>query len=533
MSNETVTKSSRFYCVSLTPDICKTPVGASTPPLPYTVVGEFSEAAGASANVKSHSERVVLHGRTTIPTVKGDAPGSAGGIKSGTVGKQVETRTSSKIHRANGADLVQVGREVWMNARNTVGKIYERGGESARPLLAALQELADDGLASVRESAGSAAKTYLDEVSAPLHAVGEGMMEAGGKMAVVGGTAVAAGGVMTATGVGAVAGAPTAAAGTAVAAAGGATAAGGAVTETTATVLDHAARYILTGKVPDVVNVAMTTASNLAEGLIYRKIGPLARWFGPSAKGAGGSLSRALEPGRKPHLPASPKAPSQPPARTGDDGKSKGKKEPKSDPPSECCPKNKGPAGKPVKGRKPIHFGTGQEVLHQTDFVTTGAEPIEWTRCYRSGAETEDRGLLGARWSTAFTTSVSLTDDGCVIHDETGRALRLPHLVPGQSHDERKEGFVLRREDADSFWLVWRDGTRDVFVRAGETLLPHGYDGCNPMLEAGAPVWAERFALTRSEGRDGRGISVAIWLDALPGEVLLRVTGGVDRGDAG
>ena len=75
MTNETVTKSGRFYCVSLTPDICKTPVGASTPPLPYTIVGEFSEAKGASPNVKSHSEPVVLHGRTTIPTVKGRRAG--------------------------------------------------------------------------------------------------------------------------------------------------------------------------------------------------------------------------------------------------------------------------------------------------------------------------------------------------------------------------------------------------------------------------------------------------------------------------
>ena len=38
MTNETVTRSGRFYCVSVTPDICKTPVGASTPPLLKPVV---------------------------------------------------------------------------------------------------------------------------------------------------------------------------------------------------------------------------------------------------------------------------------------------------------------------------------------------------------------------------------------------------------------------------------------------------------------------------------------------------------------
>ena len=39
MAHETVTKSKRFYCVSLTPDICKTPVGNSVVPIPYTITG--------------------------------------------------------------------------------------------------------------------------------------------------------------------------------------------------------------------------------------------------------------------------------------------------------------------------------------------------------------------------------------------------------------------------------------------------------------------------------------------------------------
>jgi RHS repeat-associated protein len=111
-----------------------------------------------------------------------------------------------------------------------------------------------------------------------------------------------------------------------------------------------------------------------------------------------------------------------------------------------------------------------------------------------------------------------------VVHDDTGRALRLPHLAPGQSYDEKKEAFILRREDADTFSLTWRDGSRDTFVRGADGCLPHGYDGVNAMLDAGAPLRTERFILARSAGRDGRGISVALMADALPGELLLRVT---------
>ena len=54
MANEIVTKSSRFFCVSMAPDLCKTPVGASTPPIPYVINGEFSQATGVSRNIKSN-----------------------------------------------------------------------------------------------------------------------------------------------------------------------------------------------------------------------------------------------------------------------------------------------------------------------------------------------------------------------------------------------------------------------------------------------------------------------------------------------
>ncbi|WP_332878493.1 RHS domain-containing protein [Massilia sp. S19_KUP03_FR1] len=44
------------------------------------------------------------------------------------------------------------------------------------------------------------------------------------------------------------------------------------------------------------------------------------------------------------------------------------------------------------------------------------------------------------------------------------------------------------------------------------------------MLDAGAPLRAERFVLVRSAARDGSAITVMSWPDALPGELLLRIT---------
>lgn len=172
-----------------------------------------------------------------------------------------------------------------------------------------------------------------------------------------------------------------------------------------------------------------------------------------------------------------------------------------------------------------MHFGTGQEILYQTDFALERSIPIAWTRCYRSGAECEDWGLLGARWSTPYTTSLSLCDVGIVLHDDSGRALRLPGLEPGQQHDSRKEGFTLTRDGADTFTVLWRDGSVDRYARADGGWLPHGYDGVNAMLAPSAPVATQRFTLVRSEGRDGRGTSIDRLMDAKPGEVLLRLRG--------
>ncbi|MFM2085363.1 MAG: hypothetical protein RLZZ237_232, partial [Pseudomonadota bacterium] len=517
MTNETVTKSSRFYCVSLSPDICKTPVGSSTPPLPYSITGEFSNAQNVSLNVKSHSEPVILHQRSTIPTVTGDAAGKAGGIKSGTVGKQVDTKVASAIHHANGADLIQVGREVWMNAHNTVGKIYERGGEMAKPLLQKLKE-------AVKE----AAQDYKDQGSKKMHATAADLVDAGGTILTGSAVLGVAGAAVGATGIGLPAAAAMETAAAAGATVGTAAVAGGTAMEASATVLDQAADYILTGKTPDLLGTAaeigMNVASTVLQAAVFSKIPGgklLSKFLGKKAAPTIKKIEEKIV-GKKPVKPP-PKLDKPPPKNGGDDGKSRGKKEPKSEAPSDCCPKNGGPAKKPVKSRKPVHFGTGQEILYQTDFALERSIPIAWTRCYRSGAECEDWGLLGARWATPYTTSLSLCGAGIVYHDDSGRALRLPGLEPGQQYDNRKEGFTLTRDTADTFTLLWRDGSSERFVRGETGWLPHGYDGVNAMLVPSAPAATQRFELLRTQERDGRGVSIERFPDAKPGAVLLRL----------
>jgi RHS repeat-associated protein len=512
MAHETVTKSKRFYCVSLTPDICKTPVGSSVVPIPYTITGEFADAQAVSSSVKTHGEPVFLHWRSFIPAVKGDERGTLGGVKSGTFLKKVESKAYSSTKGANGTQTVQESRMVWMNDRNTIGRIYERGVQGARTRLQRLMDAA-------REKLHDAAQDYKDNVSEDLHAFGQDAMDKGGKIVQASAATGLAGLAVGATGIGA----PVAAAMETAAAGGGAV--GGVVSgtgyaaDTSATALDMAADYILTGKTPDVMGALGDMAWNAAENLALNKI-PL----------AGGLLKKWLKP-RKGVPGSTPHPPKKPPekAHGGNDkdghdgGKTRQKKEPKGDKPSDCCPKDGAPGGKPVKSAHPVHFGTGEEILAQTDFVLDGPTPLEWTRIYRSGSETEDWGVLGARWATPYTSSLSICAQGTVYHEATGRALRLPVLAPGQQHDHRGEGFILRRDSDMQFTLTWRDGSTDTFISGPDGWLPHGYDGVNAMLAPRAPARAQRFYLARRVERDGTGITIERQHDARPGEVLLRV----------
>ncbi|MFZ3288076.1 MAG: PAAR-like domain-containing protein, partial [Telluria sp.] len=526
MANETATKSKRFYCVSLIPDICKTPIGSSTPPIPYSVVGEFADATDVSPNVKSRSEPVILYQQSVIPTVKGDEPGTAGGIKSGTCGKRVETKTASKTYFGNGTATVQEGCEVWMNNRNTIGKIYERGGIAPRTRLQQISAMLEAQIAEATEDARDAlksvAKGYKDNVSGAMHQIGSDAMDKGGKV-LLGSSALGAAGVaVAATGVGAPVGAVMGAGAVAGGTVGGVVSVVGMATETVASVLDQAADFVLTGKTPDILPAAGALATRVALGFLGKFRGAAA-WVDKKFPSLGAMLTDKALPGKRSSKPRP--TPPRPPDKSAG-GKTSKKKQEKSDKPSDCCPRNAAPGGKPVSSRHPVHFGTGEEVLYQTDFVLGGPIPIAWTRCYRSGSELEDWGLLGARWATPFTASLALVGKGIVYVDDSGRPMRLPSLAPGQSHDNRKEGFVLSRTSADEFALTWRDGSVDTFVRDAATpdgWLPHGYDGVNAMQAPGAPARAERFELRRSAGRDGRGISVERYAQARPGEVLLRV----------
>ncbi len=480
MAQETITKSKRFYCVSLMPDICKTPIGNSTPPLPYTIIGEFKDATGVSKNVKAQSEPLFLHERSKIPTVKGDAAGAANGIKSGTVGKEVTSKEFSSTKGSNGARTLQAFRKFMMNAGNTIGQALERAPETARELLTPYAQ-------------------QIGETAEKLKSGGESAMSAGGDMLTTAAVMEGAAGVSALTGVGLPVAAVVAPAGAVVGVAGAVTTAAGGLATTAGNALSLVKDFVVTGAKPDIVGALVDTGIRVGGNILAKKV--------PGV----GSVIDKLEKKR-----ADMKA-----KKNG--GSVDKKKEDKKDKPSDCCPKSTGPGSTPSASRRPVHFGTGEEILRQTDFVLDGPHPFAWTRCYRSGSETEDWGLLGARWATPFTSSLSVCAQGTVYHEDSGRALRLPVLATGQVHDHRSEGFTLLKDSDSQFTLTWRDGSTDTFVRGPDGVLPHGYQGCNAMLAPRAPTATQRYLLARSTARDGKFTAIEHHHDAQPGEVLLRI----------
>ncbi|WEF30938.1 DUF6531 domain-containing protein [Pseudoduganella chitinolytica] len=105
----------------------------------------------------------------------------------------------------------------------------------------------------------------------------------------------------------------------------------------------------------------------------------------------------------------------------------------------------------PAKGGtgRSISFATGAETFTHTDFVLDAPLPIEWSRTYRSQLTAYDRGNLGARWLTPYSTRIDVVGQGkpagLLYHAADGRSHRYPWLNIGQRHYDPVEQVMLTR----------------------------------------------------------------------------------------
>lgn len=114
-------KNSEFKAVSTAPSFNKTPVGSSTPPLPYPVTQDLGSGVGTVASVRFNGDPVYVHNQSSQPSCKGDAAGTCKGVKSGTVSGEVKPVKGSTTVRVGKQPVVREGDPCTMNGGNCPG----------------------------------------------------------------------------------------------------------------------------------------------------------------------------------------------------------------------------------------------------------------------------------------------------------------------------------------------------------------------------------------------------------------------------
>lgn len=93
--------------ISAAPDVCKTPVGSSTPPRPYTVTSKAGDLVGGTSSVTVDGHSTAVEG-ATHSCCSGDEAGTAKGLGSGTVCDITEVGSTSP-------DVKLEGKGAWRN----------------------------------------------------------------------------------------------------------------------------------------------------------------------------------------------------------------------------------------------------------------------------------------------------------------------------------------------------------------------------------------------------------------------------------
>ena len=114
-------KNSNFKAISTAPSINKTPVGSSIPPLPYPVFQTLDSSLGIVPTVRLNGDSAYVLNQSTQPTCIGDAAGSVGGIKSGTVSGEVKPVQGSSTVRMGGQPIIRDGDPCTLNSGNCPG----------------------------------------------------------------------------------------------------------------------------------------------------------------------------------------------------------------------------------------------------------------------------------------------------------------------------------------------------------------------------------------------------------------------------
>lgn len=125
--NEGARKSGKFMAISMTPDVCKTPVGNAVVPIPYPITANLSDSMSTSTNVNFGGDPAFILSKSAVTQVTGDEAGTAGGVVSGVNKAKVKPVKGSSTVRINGSPVIRHSDPCDMNNGNTTGKIIFQG----------------------------------------------------------------------------------------------------------------------------------------------------------------------------------------------------------------------------------------------------------------------------------------------------------------------------------------------------------------------------------------------------------------------
>lgn len=155
-----------------------------------------------------------------------------------------------------------------------------------------------------------------------------------------------------------------------------------------------------------------------------------------------------------------------------------------------------------------ISFATGAETFTHTDFVLDAPLPITWSRTYRSQLSAYDRGNLGARWLTPYSTRIDVVGQAkpaaLLYHAADGRSHRYPYLGIGQRHHDPVEQITLTRVSATLLTLDFGKPLSE-----GETSpWRETYELVDTVRAKAADIGKEHFRLIALHARDGAALGL-------------------------
>lgn len=108
-------KTDEHFAVTMAPDVCRTP--PTNAPVPYQLIRKYGNAENVTTTVFANGTPCFVQGSVS-PGVVGDAPGTGGGVKSGTNVHIAEANHVRPKIKFEGKPVTYEGAEQHMNKRN-------------------------------------------------------------------------------------------------------------------------------------------------------------------------------------------------------------------------------------------------------------------------------------------------------------------------------------------------------------------------------------------------------------------------------